>query len=64
MGKGNAFKPLASYKVASRKVRTEGSRTANFGTDEQEAHKRHETKDKYPHQCDVQSQQSNADAQE
>ena len=39
---------------------TEGSETAKSGTDEQKRHKRHEEKDEYPHQYDVQNQQSNA----
>lgn len=60
--RGVTTRSVASRKVANCEVRTEGSETAKFGTDEQEIHKRHEEKDEYPHQYDVRSQQSNADA--
>jgi hypothetical protein len=39
---------------------TEGSEPAKSGTDEQKRHKRHEEKDEYPQQYNVQNQQSNA----
>jgi hypothetical protein len=57
---------LTTRSVASRKVVlgdrcTEGSETAKSGTDEQKVHMRHNEKDEYPHQYEVQNQQSNAE---
>jgi hypothetical protein len=54
MGGGNAFDPLVSYKVANCEVRTEGSRTTNFGTDEQEPYMRHISWGKQAHLCNSQ----------
>jgi len=41
--------------VVYREVCTEGSRTAKVCTDEQKVHKRHNNKDEYPQQYEVQN---------
>ena len=46
---------LARGKVVYREVCTEGSHTAKVCTDEQKLHKRHNNKDEYPRQYEVQN---------
>ena len=45
----------AQLEVVYREVCTEGSRTAKVCTDEQKVHKRHNNKDEYPQQYEVQN---------
>jgi hypothetical protein len=47
--------PLASCKVVDCEVGTEGSEPAKICTDEQKLHRRHNNKDEYPQQYEVQN---------